>query len=79
MWYKHPSELVSVADYFVATLKPVNQVLTDAKMSKSQIDEVVLVGGSTRIPKVQQLSRDFFNGKQLNDSVNPDEAVACNT
>jgi L1 cell adhesion molecule like protein len=63
-------------DYFKATLEPVEKVLRDAKMSKSQVHEVVLVGGSTRIPKVQQLLSDYFNGKQLNKSINPDEAVA---
>jgi len=63
-------------DYFKATLEPVEKVLRDAKMSKGQIHEVVLVGGSTRIPKVQQLLSEFFNGKQLNKSINPDEAVA---
>jgi len=63
-------------DYFRSTLKPVEQVLTDSKMSKSQISEVVLVGGSTRIPKVQELLRAFFNGKELCSSINPDEAVA---
>lgn len=63
-------------DYFKSTLEPVEKVLRDAKMSKGQIHEVVLVGGSTRIPKVQQLLSDFFNGKQLNKSINPDEAVA---
>ena len=47
-----------------------------AKLSKNQINEVVLVGGSTRIPKIQQLLSDFFNGKELNRSINPDEAVA---
>ena len=51
-------------------------VLKDADISKAQIHEVVLVGGSTRIPKVQQMLSDFFNGKQLNRSINPDEAVA---
>merc|ERR1739847_47124 len=51
-------------------------VLADADISKSQIHEVVLVGGSTRIPKIQTLLTDFFNGKQLNRSINPDEAVA---
>ncbi|CAI4694842.1 BAH_G0044160.mRNA.1.CDS.1 [Saccharomyces cerevisiae] len=56
--------------------EPVEQVLKDAKISKSQIDEVVLVGGSTRIPKVQKLLSDFFDGKQLEKSINPDEAVA---
>jgi len=63
-------------DYFKNTLEPVEKVLRDAKMSKGQIDEVVLVGGSTRIPKVQQLLSEFFNGKTLNKSINPDEAVA---
>ncbi|CCE89416.1 uncharacterized protein TDEL_0A00840 [Torulaspora delbrueckii] len=61
---------------FKSTLEPVEQVLKDAKISKSQIDEVVLVGGSTRIPKVQKLLSDFFEGKQLEKSINPDEAVA---
>jgi heat shock protein 1/8 len=63
-------------DYFKATIEPVEKVLRDAKMSKSSIHEVVLVGGSTRIPKVQQLLSEFFNGKTLNKSINPDEAVA---
>ena len=57
-------------------LEPVNKVLVDAKISKSQVGEVVLVGGSTRIPKVQQLLKEFFNGKEPNRGVNPDEAVA---
>ena len=55
---------------------PVEKVLKDAKMGKGDIHEVVLVGGSTRIPKVQQLLSDFFNGKELSKSINPDEAVA---
>jgi len=63
-------------DYFKGTIEPVEKVLRDAKMSKGQIHEVVLVGGSTRIPKVQQLLSEFFNGKTLNKSINPDEAVA---
>ena len=63
-------------DLFRATMDPVERVLKDAKMSKTQIDEVVLVGGSTRIPKVQQLLSDFFNGKEPSRSINPDEAVA---
>jgi len=63
-------------DLFRSCLGPVEQVLRDAKVSKAQVDEVVLVGGSTRIPKVQQLLQDFFNGKALNKSINPDEAVA---
>ena len=64
------------ADLFRNTLNPVESVLRDAKMDKSQIHEVVLVGGSTRIPKIQKLLSDFFNGKELNRSINPDEAVA---
>jgi heat shock protein 1/8 len=63
-------------DYFRNTLTPVEKVLMDSKTSKSQVDEIVLVGGSTRIPKVQNLLKEFFNGKNLNMSVNPDEAVA---
>ena len=63
-------------DLFKNTLGPVEQALNDAKMSKSQIDEIVLVGGSTRIPKVQKLLEDFFNGKPVNKSINPDEAVS---
>ena len=54
----------------------VEQVLKDSKLDKSKIDEVILVGGSTRIPRVQELLKDFFGGKQLNKSVNPDEAIA---
>ncbi|SMN21348.1 similar to Saccharomyces cerevisiae YDL229W SSB1 Cytoplasmic ATPase that is a ribosome-associated molecular chaperone, functions with J-protein partner Zuo1p [Maudiozyma saulgeensis] len=64
------------AALFKSTLEPVEQVLKDAKIAKSQIDEVVLVGGSTRIPKVQKLLSDYFDGKQLEKSINPDEAVA---
>ena len=64
------------ADLFRSTLKPVKKALQDAKMDKANIHEIVLVGGSTRIPKVQQLLRDLFNGKELNKSINPDEAVA---
>lgn len=64
------------ADLFRSTLTPVEQVLRDAKMDKRQVNDVVLVGGSTRIPKVQQLLSNFFNGKELNKSINPDEAVA---
>jgi len=63
-------------DLFKKTLKPVETVLDDAGMKKAEIDEVVLVGGSTRIPKVQQLIKDFFNGKEPNRGINPDEAVA---
>ena len=63
-------------DLFKKTLQPVSQVLDDSGMKKSEIDEVVLVGGSTRIPKVQQLIKDFFNGKEPNRGINPGEAVA---
>ena len=63
-------------DLFKKTLQPVQQALDDAGMKKIDIDEVVLVGGSTRIPKVQQLIKDFFNGKEPNRGINPDEAVA---
>jgi endoplasmic reticulum chaperone BiP len=64
------------SDLFRKTLKPVEKVLADAGMAKSDVHEVVLVGGSTRIPKVQQLVKEFFNGKEPNRGVNPDEAVA---
>jgi len=64
------------SDLFKKTMEPVEKVLRDSKLSKSQVDEIVLVGGSTRIPKVQQLLQEFFNGKELNKSINPDEAVA---
>jgi chaperone protein DnaK len=63
-------------DLFRSTLKPVKKVLEDADMSKKDIDEIVLVGGSTRIPKVSQLVKEFFNGKEPSRGVNPDEAVA---
>merc|ERR1712230_167813 len=63
-------------DLFKNTLGPVKQVLEDSGLKKTQIDEIVLVGGSTRIPKVQQLIKDFFNGKEPNRGINPDEAVA---
>ena len=63
-------------DLFRATMDPVEKVLKDAKMSKNQVHEIVLVGGSTRIPKIQQMLSDFFNGKELSKSINPDEAVA---
>lgn len=64
------------ADLFRGTLEPVEKALRDAKLDKGQIQEIVLVGGSTRIPKIQKLLQDFFNGKELNKSINPDEAVA---
>ena len=63
-------------DMFRKCMEPVEKCMRDAKMDKSQVHEVVLVGGSTRIPKVQQLLQDFFNGKELCKSINPDEAVA---
>ncbi|XP_063889792.1 heat shock 70 kDa protein cognate 4 [Scylla paramamosain] len=64
------------SDLFRGTLEPVEKSLRDAKLDKAQIHEIVLVGGSTRIPKIQKLLQDFFNGKDLNKSINPDEAVA---
>ncbi|CAH4036651.1 heat shock protein 68-like [Pieris brassicae] len=64
------------ADLFRGTLEPVEKALKDAKMDKSQVHDVVLVGGSTRIPKIQSLLQNFFCGKKLNLSINPDEAVA---
>ena len=63
-------------DIFKKTLEPVERVLRDAKVSKAQVHDVVLVGGSTRIPKVQELLSDYFNGKELCRSINPDEAIA---
>ena len=67
----------SLADkVFQRTLKPIDQLLKDAKMSKGDIHEIVLVGGTTRIPRLQELLSEYFNGKQLNKSLNPDEAVA---
>lgn len=63
-------------DLFRATLEPVEKALKDAKLSKDKIHEIVLVGGSTRIPKIQDLLRSFFDNKELNKSINPDEAVA---
>jgi heat shock protein 5 len=63
-------------DLFKKTLKPVEQVLKDAKVKKSEVDDIVLVGGSTRIPKVQALLEEFFAGKKASKGINPDEAVA---
>jgi len=63
-------------DLFKKTLVPLDRVLEDAKLKKHQIDEIVLVGGSTRIPKVQELLKNYFNGKEPNRGINPDEAVA---
>merc|ERR1711943_103553 len=64
-------------DSFRGTMDPVEKCLRDSKMSKNQVHDVVLVGGSTRIPKVQSLLSDFFNGKEPSRSINPDEAVAA--
>ncbi|CAO1616931.1 unnamed protein product [Parajaminaea phylloscopi] len=64
------------ATTFKGTIDPVAKVLKDAKMSVDKVDDIVLVGGSTRIPKIQSLVSEFFNGRQLNKSINPDEAVA---
>merc|ERR1711922_128473 len=64
------------SDLFKGTLEPVEKAMRDAKLYKSSIHDIVLVGGSTRIPKIQKLLQDFFNGKELNKSINPDEAVA---
>ena len=62
--------------FFKRTIAPLDGLLRDAKMEKSEIDEIIMVGGSSRIPKIRQLLSDYFGGKKLNDSVNPDEAVA---
>ncbi|XP_046856692.1 heat shock cognate 71 kDa protein-like [Xenia sp. Carnegie-2017] len=64
------------AEKFQSTLKPVKNALKDTRLNKNQIHEIILVGGSTRIPKIQKLLQEFFGGKELNKSVNPDEAVA---
>ncbi|UYV71068.1 Hsc70-4 [Cordylochernes scorpioides] len=64
------------SDLFRSTLEPVEKSLRDAKLDKNSINDIVLVGGSTRIPKIQKLLQDYFNGKELNKSINPDEAVA---
>merc|ERR1712183_118618 len=64
------------SDLFKGTLEPVEKAMRDAKMDKSSSNDIVLVGGSTRVPKIQKLLQDFFNGKELNKSINPDEAVA---
>merc|ERR1712017_5342 len=63
-------------DYFKKCMAPIEKVLKDSQLSKSQVDEIVLVGGSTRIPKIQSMLSEFFNGKELCKSINPDEAVA---
>ncbi|KAJ7660509.1 heat shock protein 70 family [Mycena rosella] len=62
---------------FRSTLEPIEKVLRDSKIDKSNVNEIVLVGGSTRIPRIITLVSDFFNGKEPNESINPDEAVAC--
>jgi len=62
--------------FFNKSMEPIAKVLSDAKVSKTDIDEIVLVGGTTRIPKIQELLSNYFNGKTLNKSLNPDEAVA---
>jgi len=62
-------------DLFKKTLTPVTQVLKDSGMSKNDVHQVILVGGSTRIPKIQDMLSEFFGGKKLNKSINPDEAV----
>merc|ERR1712158_347231 len=64
------------SDLFKGTLDPVEKAMKDAKMDKTSISDIVLVGGSTRIPKIQKLLQDFFNGQELNRAINPDEAVA---
>ena len=64
------------SDVFAKTMTPVDKVLQDSKMSKGDVDEIILVGGSTRIPKIQKMLSEFFNGKELCKSLNPDEAVA---
>merc|ERR1712242_410834 len=63
-------------DLFRSTMKPVQKVMEDADMQKKDVDEIVLVGGSTRIPKVQQFVKEYFNGKEPSRGINPDEAVA---
>ena len=64
-------------DLFQKTIYIVKNVLEDANLQKSDISDIVLVGGSTRIPKIQSMLRDFFDGKQIKQDINPDEAVAC--
>ncbi len=68
--------LFSSQDLFRSTMKPVQKVMEDSDLKKSDIDEIVLVGGSTRIPKIQQLVKELFNGKEPSRGINPDEAVA---
>ena len=66
-------------DLFKKTLVPVTQVLKDANMAKGKVDQIILVGGSTRIPKIQSMLSEYFGGKELNKSINPDEAVVSYT
>lgn len=73
---EHDSDFFLLKDLFRSTMKPVQKVMEDADMKKTDIHEVVLVGGSTRIPKVQQLVKDYFDGKEPSRGINPDEAVA---
>merc|ERR1719261_2445768 len=63
-------------DYFRNCMEPCEKVLRDSKISKNEVHEVVLVGGSTRIPKIQNMLKEFFNGKEPCKNINPDEAVA---
>ena len=63
-------------DLFRKTLDPVKQVLKDSGIDKKDVSQIVLVGGSTRIPKVQEILSQYFNGRELNKEINPDEAVA---
>ncbi len=74
--YSRPQYEEPNADLFRSFMEPVEKSLRDAKMEKAQIHDIVLVSGSTRIPKVQKLLQDSCNGKELNKSINPDEAVA---
>ena len=76
MFCLHYSIPIPSQDLFRSTMKPVNIVMEDSEMKKSEIDEIVLVGGSTRIPKIQQLVKEYFNGKEPSRGINPDEAVA---
>jgi len=63
-------------DLFIRCIKPIELALKDAQIQKDKIDDIILIGGSTRIPKIQEIVKEFFNGKELNKSINPDEAVA---
>lgn len=75
-FYKLKPNYLPRQDLFRSTMKPVQKVLEDSDLKKTDIDEIVLVGGSTRIPKIQQLVKEFFNGKEPSRGINPDEAVA---